>query len=245
MYSNLSYPQWTSDDIAIPSMIMASSVQGSMNESQTGSISATVSAVRGVLDCSPVPSKYIQSVDAAGAGPQCYGGCNDIVQVDYLMTLPWSLCTELVTNQTNATWSQRYLTSNDSATVYNGIGTGLQWDLEAGITGDGAVQAETNSGGMSYDTQFIDNTLPSCPSVSFSIGTTKAGRKTNKTVDDGEGIEWKLQSNINIMYCYQRLERVMTNVTFTYPDFAITSALLLDSTVQNISSPNVTLKSEY
>ena len=244
MYSNLSYPQWTSDNLVLPSMVMASSVE-STNASQIASMFATVPALRGVLDCSPVPSRYIQSIMSSGAGPECEG-CNDIVELDYSMALPWSFCAGSITNQTNATWSQRYLTPNDSSTVYSGHGTDLLWSLEGGISGDGAMQAQTNLGSAtSLDTQFTDNTLPTCPSVSFSLGNTNAGRKTNTTIQGGEGAVWKSHTNITLMYCYQRLERVMTNVTFNYPSFNITRALPMEDTVQNVTSPNNIIKGEY
>ena len=244
MYSNLSYPQWTSDNLALPSMVMTSSVQGPTNASQTASMYATVPAFRAALDCSPVLPRYIQSIKSSGAGPHCEN-CNDIVEYDYLMALPWSLCAGGITNQTNATWLQRYVTPNDSSTVYAGHGTDLLWSVEGGISGDGGMQAQTEIGSAtSLDTQYTDNTLPTCPSVSFSLGTTNAGRKTNVTVD-GDGVIWKSHTNITLMYCYQRIERVMTNVTYTYPGFTITSALPLEDTVQNMTSPNKTIKGDY
>ena len=244
-YSNLSYPKWTSDNLALPSVAMISSVKGSTNASQLASMSATVPAFRGVLDCSPVPPRYIQSVIPSGAAPNCEI-CNDLVQLDYTIDLPWSLCAGSITNQTNATWYQRYVTPNDSSTVYSGHGTDLLWSLEGGIAGDGSMLAQTQLGpGVSSETQYTDNTLPTCPSVSFSLGAINAGRKTNISTTDSEGVIWKSHTNITLMYCYQRLERVMTNVTYNYPGFTITSALPIEDTVQNVTSPNKTVKGEY
>ena len=78
-----------------------------------------------------------------------------------------------------------------------------------------------NNGGADSSNAYTDNYYPGCPSFAFSLGTASAGTKTKERKDGGQ--VWNSHSNISIMYCYQRLEQVSTNVTFSYPDFTINS----------------------
>ena len=257
-YWNLSYPHWTFDNLVFPSMAMASPGLGSFNASQTATISATIPAFRGVLDCSLVLADYVSSISALGNTPsdcQGYdttidvigGGIEDgTVQIKYSIDLPYRLCAGRVSNATKANWLQTYITPNDSTSVYNGIGTGLRWEWDSGvISGNGPEEASVD-GVEDIFTPITDNVLPSCPSVSISLGTANAGLKTDKMIEHNCHVEWESQSNIDITYCYQRLERVMANVTFLYPGFIITDVIPLEDTTQNVSAPDTTLKdSEY
>ena len=219
VYWNTSYPQWTYDDLVFPSMT-ASLANASFQNSQSASIMVTVPAVRGSLECSTVPSTFINTT-AAGPPPDCTT-CYDVVDIDYQIALPCSLCNLNCPDPGTAIWDQTYFVPNDSSPAYVGIGTNLQWDVGSrSISGDGYVGPQTNSPGISIVNTYRDNYYPSCPSFSFSLGPARAVTNTHQNTSDGSGIVWTSQQNISIMYCYQRLEQVMTDVTFSYPDFII------------------------
>lgn len=225
-YEYASYPQWTYNDLVFPSLkALSPDISNRFNGSK--SVVVSVPAIRGSLkNCSALSPKFM-NVSAAGAPPSCGTACNDIVQLSYRMTLPYSLCDLNSKNTTSATWSQTYEAPNDSSVVYAGTGTALQWYLpsltEGGsIIGDGGVIL--NQPGPAKYNYDVDNSVPSCPSFSYSLGMVHAGRNTKKLIAQGAGgVSWSSSQNITIMYCYQQLEQVMTNVTYSYPDFTINS----------------------
>lgn len=216
-YSNTSYPQWTYNNLVLPSL-SGLSVNISTPSNQSASMSLTVPAIRGSLNCSMLPSDSIK-IESQGALPGCVE-CNDLVQMTCSTNLSYSLCGHKITNLTNASWYQTYAVPNDSSVVYVGTGTNLQW-LDDSIAGDGAMVPVENSGGIDTDNAYTDNYYHGCPSFAFSLGTASAGTKTKQK--NGDGQIWNSHSNISIMYCYQHLEQVLTNVTFSYPGFAINS----------------------
>lgn len=231
-YWNISYPQWTYDNLVFPSL-KELSVNNSISSNQSASMLITVPAIRGSLECSALPAESIQ-IEAQGALPNC-SDCNDLVQINYKTNLSYSLCAHKVSNLTQATWSQTYAVPNDSSIVYAGMGTNLQWG-EGEIMGDGAVEPVVN-GPIDTFNPYTDNSYSGCPSFAFSLGTASAGIKTKKQVIDGQ--IWKSYSNISIMYCYQLLEQVMTNVTFSYPGFTIngtTPPVPLEDTARMITN---------
>lgn len=222
-YEATPYPQWTYDDLVLPSLT-ASSAKISAPFDGSKSVVVSVPAIRGSLgNCSEVPPRLI-SVAAEGAPASC-SDCNDLVQLNYKMALPYILCGSGSKNST-ATWTQSYAAPNDSSVVYAGKGTALQWfppshNESPSIIGDGAVRLDNPQDVIKSDYD-VDNLVPGCPSFSYSLGMANAGTKTKKT-GEGGGITWSSKQNISIVYCYQRLEQVMANVTFSYPDFKINS----------------------
>ena len=238
-YSNITYPQWTYDNLVLPSL-SAPLDEASILSNQSASISVNVPAIRASLECHAVPSSSIQ-INSMGGLPNCTH-CNDLVQLTYLITLPYSLCGYNVTNQsTDVSWSQTYAVPNDSSLVFAGKGTDLQWTASSELVGDGAQEPAMNGGPADYDDPYTDNSLTGCPSFAFSLGIASAGTKSNKTEDDG--LVWNSHSNIGITYCYQRLEQVLTNVTFSYPGFAINSTippLPIESSAHDLSNGSTT-----
>lgn len=221
-YENTPYPQWTYDNLVLPSLAITSTkTSAAFNDGE--SIVVTIPAVRGSLSsCSVVPPESLDVV-ANGAPPSC-ASCNDLVQLSYKMTLPYSLCGSASKNSHTASWTQTYAAPNDSSVIYAGMGTALRWHAASsggGITGDGREILNDPHYLVSYQGP-TDNTVPSCPSFSYSLGMAHAGRKIGKPTEDG-GSPWNSKQNITIVYCYQQLEQVMTNVTFSYPDFSINS----------------------
>lgn len=219
-YESMPYPQWTYDNLVLPSL-KPSLATNSSGSNGSESIVVTLPAIRGSLSgCSAVPPKYI-SVKAEGAPPSCTN-CNDLVQLSYSMALPYSLCEHTSKNLTVATWNQTYAAHNDSSATYAGIGTALQWSSSGGsLTGDGGVILNDPRYFVSYQGS-LDNPMHSCPSVSYSLGMVHAGNTTRKSSKSG-GVVWTSTQNVTVVYCYQRLEQVMTNVTFSYPEFTINS----------------------
>lgn len=221
VYEDTPYPQWTYDNLVLPSVAESAATRPAALANGE-SIAVTVPALRGSLtNCSALPARSI-NVEAVGAPPSC-SNCNDVVQLTYLMSLPYSLCGSIAKKGTNASWSQNYLAPNDSSVVYAGIGTALQWLSPSadggGIRGDGGTILNDPRDTISYDGP-LDNDFPSCPSVSYSLGLINAGKKTGKP-KYGDGAPWTSKQNVTIVYCYQQLEQVMANVTFSYPDFTV------------------------
>lgn len=225
-YENTPFPQWTYDNLVLPSLSL-SSAKNSTEFNDGELIVVTVPAIRGSLsDCSEVPQKSTDVV-AMGAPASC-ANCNDLVQLTYNMTLPYSLCGPVSKKPMSVRWIQTYATPNDSTITYTGMGTPLRWYSPSSdgdyISGDGAVVNNDPNDAFSSNGD-LDNTMPSCPSFSYSFGMAKAGKKIGK--DTGkfsqEGVLWSSEQNVTVVYCYQRLEQVMTNVTFSYPDLKINS----------------------
>lgn len=85
------------------------------------------------------------NVSVEAAPPSCQHS-NDLVKLNYKMTLPYSLCDFDSKNATFANWCQVYTAPNDSSIVYAGKGTALQRHLPSStdrdsesIIGDGGV----------------------------------------------------------------------------------------------------------
>lgn len=221
VYENVPYPHWTYNNLVLPSL--TASLANISAPSNSGiSIMVNIPAIRGSLsNCSVVPPKLI-NVTAEGAPPSC-ADCNDNVGLDFSMALPYSLCGLDSKKPNTATWSQQYAAPNDSSVVYAGKGTALQWSSSASIVGDGGIILDHQPG--SVQTLFLlDNSIPSCPSVSYSLGMARAGTKV-KNSSSTDGVPWSSKQNVTVVYCYQQLEQVMTNVTFSYPDFTINSTI--------------------
>ena len=224
-HSNTSYPQWTYDNLVLPALT-THPIRVSAPSNDSKSLVVKIPAIRASLsNCSAVPPHSI-NVTARGALPTCTN-CNNLVQLDYIMTVPYSLCGIDSKNYITATWSQTYVTPNDSSTVYAGKGTALQWyvpDAEGGsVIGDGGVILNDPRDAVAYDYN-VDNFMPGCPSFSYSLGMISAGHAFKKFhTDNIDGMPWTSKQNITVMYCYQQLEQVITNVTFSYPDFKINS----------------------
>lgn len=223
-YEYASYPQWTYNNLVFPALT-ASSPNNSNRFNGSKSVVVSVPAIRGSLNnCSAVPPK-VMNVSANGAPPSC-ATCNDLVQFNYRMTLPYSLCDLDSKNASTATWSQTYTAPNDSSTVYAGTGTALQWYLSSkeggSIIGHGGVVLDEPGPEENTDYE-VDNSVSSCPSFSYSLGMIHAGRKIGKAGGYLNGVPWNSTQNITVIYCYQQLEQVMTNITFSYPDFTINS----------------------
>lgn len=221
VYENTSYPQWTYNNLVLPSL-RASSANVSAPFNGGNSIVVKIPAIRGSLsNCSAVPPKQI-NITAEGAPPSC-ANCNELVGLEYMMALPYSLCGFDSKKPNTATWSQGYAAPNDSSVVYAGKGTSLRWTADASIVGDGGIILDHQSSSIKTFS-ILDNTIPSCPSVSYSLGMAHAGTKM-KSSTGSDGVPWSSKQNITVVYCYQRLEQVMTNVTFSYPDFTINSTI--------------------
>lgn len=243
-YENIPFPQWTYDNLALPSLKLSSAKNSSaINDGEY--VVVTVPAIRGSLgDCSEVPQSSTDVV-AMGAPASC-ADCNDLVQLTYNMTLPYSLCGPVSKKPMNVTWIQTYATPNDSSVTYTGTGTPLRWlspSSDGGyIFGDGGVVNNDPNDALSSNSD-LDNTMPGCPSFSYSFGMAKAGKKIGKDNSKSiqEGVLWSSEQNVSVVYCYQRLEQVMTNVTFSYPDMKINSTtppIPLEETATVISQNN-------
>lgn len=221
LYENTSYPQWTYNNLVLPSLT-ASSAKTSTPSDRDKSIVVKIPAIRGSLsNCSAVPPKLI-NITAEGAPLSC-ANCNDLVGLNFIMGLPYSLCGFDSKKPNTATWSQGYAAPNDSSVVYAGKGTALRWTSGSSIVGDGGIILDhQRSSVKTFST--LDNSIPSCPSVSYSLGMAHAGTKT-KNSSGSDGVPWSSKQNITVVYCYQRLEQVMANVTFSYPDFTINSTV--------------------
>ena len=221
VYENTSYPQWTCNNLVLPSLT-ATSANISAPSGSGKSIEVKIPAIRGSLsNCSTVPPKLI-NVTAKGAPPSCTN-CNDLVALDFMMALPYSLCGFDLKKPNTTTWSQEYAAPNDSSEVYAGKDTALQWTSSNLISGDGGIILDHQRSSVKSFYQ-LDNFIPSCPSVSYSLGMARAGTKIGSSTDSN-GVPWSSKQNITVVYCYQRLEQVMTNVTFSYPDFTINSTI--------------------
>lgn len=221
-YSNLSYPKWTYDSFILPTLAVPSIDSASINHNsldQETLLLVTLPAVRGSLDCTVIPSSNVSQA-AIGAPMVNYTESYYGINIEAVANVTAGLCDSEISNASYASWAITYYNlPNDTSKAYVGLASTTSW------IGDGKVEYILGSGGL---TQHAGNgetdiNQAGCPSFGFGFGTASP-TPTNRSGDQGQDTIWSPNSDILSFICSQRLEEVMTKVTFALHDFSISKA---------------------
>lgn len=230
-YSNISYFQWIYDNFVLFSLstIFTNAITF-INQSTF--ILIIVFAFRDFLNCFLLFSDFIK-IDSVSVMSNCLN-CNNFVQINYAMNFFYDFCDQKYNNFTHSIWNQIYVVSNDSFRVYVEKDINFQWNTNF-INDDDYVKSIENDDDFDVFNEYIDNYYFECSSFVFFFDAAFADEKTKKIDDDDKRI-WNSYNNISIMYCYQRLKQMMTNVIFLYFNFIINSTIFfvaLKHTIRN------------
>jgi hypothetical protein len=189
---NLSYPQWTYDELVFPhlglSHRLASTPQGS-------SITVSIPAVRPSLNCtifSPSQIKYVGMVT----------GNMYFATLNFGAHSPWPC------HLYNAT-------SNGDQELNPDGQFGLYLNNTQHYVGMGFPLGGWNARPPGYSEMTDVTYFAGCPTIMYALGTASAWRTP------GENGTTDARGQIYMFDCYQHLQEVMTNVTFKLPKFEL------------------------
>jgi hypothetical protein len=260
--ANLSYPQWTYEDLVFPTIsapkdLLIVDVKEQSQDAITN-IKATIPAIRGSLKCfEPAPDTMnLTAFWYAGTYSTFVGGATAVrtdpgsIKLRLTAKFPWSLCDRPpVDSPATALWSQLFLLNNDTETTASkttlGAMAALQWS--------GFSITETSHDLTS--TRSLDVSAYGCPSVMLTLGSTSA-TKSNRV-----GTEYyaaSLPSNVtywdlvdpdfSISVCSQKLEEVKADVTLRLPSYSIdlsSPPIADESTKRPLINANTSTPSVY
>ncbi|KAM0322164.1 hypothetical protein ACHAQA_009653 [Verticillium albo-atrum] len=243
-YINLPSPKWTYEDLVFNSLqAIENPSDGRLLDEQP--LSAEIPAVRANLDCSIIPSqdRHVQVFNMTSGltvlpgMSGVYAGSPGELLLKVNTTLQ-STCSQPLANATSVSkdWLQYFVVPDDGVTTHVGKASLLGWfdDSDMIAWGDGATDTSPGTGsGMGVGGIELGDS--GCPSMAFTMGTIQATR----TGRNETGRQFTVESDFATVVCYQRVEQVMTNVTFSAPSMLIdqlkppirnesTSKLLLD-----------------
>jgi Protein of unknown function (DUF3433) len=195
---NLTYPDWTYDELALPKLDYGNWLSPKGNSQQfAGSMWAMIPTIRADLECEIVPrDRYSITTDDL---QEYVGATEGSVHVVVEADLPAS-CKPLATlgNHSTFTYNSTYAFATPKPPHFDTstFGGSLQ-DLHF-------VEIPPELSQNLYSNpeyrMFIKNNPPGCPSLAFTFGYFQQG------VTD--------PTNVTSMICFQKMQEVMTNVTF-------------------------------
>lgn len=200
-YSNLSFPRWTYDTLLFPNFKLANF--GS--NLKMGSIDIRVPAFRPGLDCSLVPRSMVRSTIP-------YPWNHFTSQTSLGMQLE----TDLSCGIALGTWKQRFQIQNDDDEQMIGLATELGWNLGPCCSITPILTAEPPSEAE----RSLARGPADCPSVGFSVGKARLSNNSDASSDATHVVS----ADVNMVSCYQRMEKVTVDVRFDMPDFTISAA---------------------
>lgn len=202
-YQNLSYPQWTYNNLVFPTLRFVEPLDALQDES---SLVIQISAVRPTLEChivSPDGMSYEDVINVSDSGissspPAVWSAYRATVDLPCLvngttMDCDFDFGFELIVPLEASDVVIGRI--QDNSTDYSCRGTPRELDLPAGE--DGSLQN-------------------GCPSLLYAFGTT-----STRLSNDTEVIQDK--PDIHAFLCYKHLEEVQTRVTFDAIDLSIST----------------------
>ncbi|EGY19431.1 uncharacterized protein VDAG_09633 [Verticillium dahliae VdLs.17] len=225
-YIDLQSPQWTYDDLLFNTMhpITSPSKQDLSHEQP---LSAMLQAVRPGLDCFTIPSndRHIQVYNYTN-GLTLMPGMTDVypgrpgelvVQVNTTLRVE---CSRPLANSTSVSkdWLQYFVIPDKESVIHVGKACLLGWfdDTKIITWGDGATDTSPESGsGMGVEGITLGDS--GRPSMAFTLGTVRASRSGRNE----KARQFAVESDLATLVCYQRVDYVMANVTFSVPSVTI------------------------
>lgn len=203
---NLSYPAWTSHELAFPEIQLSPTEIALINDTSQLFITVRIPAVRGELQCrfSPpnVSRPYSDTIFVNGSA-LIPAGC-DVES----STIQWSSQQSYLDNPYMGGWGVSFL--------------GQMLDLHPG-------DSNYTFGELTRPLQ--DNSPPGCPSLAFTFGNYSRETEANRDPfdDSPDGV-------FTTMSCYQLMAEIQTNVTLSVSDFTVLSAVPDESTAKYLAS---------
>ncbi|KAF4962308.1 hypothetical protein FSARC_9593 [Fusarium sarcochroum] len=226
-YLDLDYPQWTHSGL-VYNHFNSPDVKFK-NASAEAPLNINVPAIRPKLNCTSVTEeKRITKVidDQDGSFMASLPGGNGIVSAvpGYMLvglntTLDFAkwCATPPTENATEGWWMQYFYVPYDMVPAYVGKASMMQWQ-DGTIFADGAVDTNPTSG-SGYGASGLATGGNGCPTFALTLGTLGAtGLETIGNVS-----RWQFAYDLGTVMCYQNLEQVDTNLTWSVPGFEFTS----------------------
>ncbi|KAJ9653266.1 hypothetical protein H2198_007510 [Neophaeococcomyces mojaviensis] len=206
-YNNLSFPQWTHEDLIFPQLKIATDVHDASSSMQTSLLNVQIPALRPSLDCSVEDNSTIAYPTQIEQWPYTaqYGNPDAFYGLPFTALMPtacgfYDRSSVIPPNQSFPT----RVPFNDTKT-YNGLMIDLQWYLASSL--DNLVP--------------IPDVIP-CKATAFifsrSSASIVAGNTDNITTDD---LKLRASSQALLITCYQRIEEVMVDAVLSLPNFTI------------------------
>ncbi|RTE76791.1 hypothetical protein BHE90_008743 [Fusarium euwallaceae] len=227
-YLDLDYPQWTHEGLVYnhfqPPQVKIE------NSSTEAPFTITVPAYRPKLNCTPLVEKreakmviadaktnYTQGIQGQNGFTQTMKG---YMQVGFNTTLDYAKWCENSPNKnvTGNWWMESFYMPYTSKPVYLGQASIMQWSSQS-ISGNGAINTNPTTGN-GYGANGLSTGNNGCPTFALTLGTVQV--KSLKQI--GKTTKWDIDHDLNTILCYQNLERVETNLTWSLPDFQFTSS---------------------
>lgn len=216
---NLSYPAWTSSELAFPELRLSPTDMALINSTSQPSIAARVPAVRGELQCRfSLPQGSFLYKDGykdsligleINSSTSVPAGCN----ADSL-TIHWSSLLDMTV--LGESW--------DSLEPARAGLLGQMLDLHPGASNDTYRE---------FSVPLQENSPPGCPSLAFTFGKYIDSHDSSGDVDTPVNPR---PDAFTTMWCYQLMAEVQTDITLSIPDFAVTSAVPDESTTKYLAS---------
>jgi hypothetical protein len=225
---NLSYPTWTYDNLVFPSFSaqIPKHLLGGNTTFDGISVSMKVPTLRPSLECSVAPPDNAEQDDTDYTVTKVFSsdGSNYIpetvqtppgIYYDMNVTFPWSLSESnatLAKQLGSATWSSIFIIPNDTDTTVSrvpiGVASPMEW-IRPVHGEDSSIRETTINSRLS--TSDVD---PSA--ANFGIAAGFASGSTQEV-----GGTWQLFPDLVVALCYQVVEEVQTEVTFTWPNMSL------------------------
>lgn len=203
---NLSYPPWTSSELAFPEIRLSPTDMALINDTSRPAIMVRVPAVRGELQCRFSPPKALSKTDHIG-----------ILYVNGSAPVP----TGCDVNNPTFHWSSQLALRTRRYPDRSGL-LGQMLDLHPG-------DSNHTFGELTVPLQ--DNNPSGCPSLAFTFG--KDSEYANEYLDWPINTP---PDAFTTMWCYQLMAEVQTDVTLSIPDFRVISAVPDESTTKYLAS---------
>ncbi|EEU39496.1 uncharacterized protein NECHADRAFT_81730 [Fusarium vanettenii 77-13-4] len=227
-YLDLDYPQWTHEGLVYNHF---KPPQVKIENSTEAPFTINVPAYRPKLNCTTVVEKReakMVMVDAKGNYTQTIPGQNGFteaiqgyMQVGFNTTLDYAKWCERSPNKnlTENWWQESFLMPYTSNPVYVGQASIMQWGSQS-ISGNGAINTNPTTGD-GYGANGLSTGNNGCPTFALTLGTVQV--KSLKQIGKSSA-KWDIDYDLETLMCYQNLERVETNLTWSLPDFQFTSS---------------------
>ncbi|KAI8717744.1 hypothetical protein NCS52_00851300 [Fusarium sp. LHS14.1] len=227
-YLDLDYPQWTHEGLVYNHF---KPPQVKIENSTEAPFTINVPAYRPKLNCTTLVEKReakMVMVDAKGNFTQSIPGQNGFteaiqgyMQVGFNTTLDYAKWCERSPNKnlTENWWQESFLMPYTTNPVYVGQASIMQWGSQS-ISGNGAINTNPTTGD-GYGANGLSTGNNGCPTFALTLGTVQV--KSLKQIGKSSS-KWDIDYDLETLMCYQNLERVETNLTWSLPDFQFTSS---------------------
>ncbi|KAH6976149.1 hypothetical protein BKA56DRAFT_488609 [Ilyonectria sp. MPI-CAGE-AT-0026] len=222
-YLDLDYPQWTYGGLAFNHFEAPDAALS--NTSAEAPLFIEVPATRASLNCTSIPSESRQvsiiygdqegnSIASVPGGSIFFTPTPGYILAGFNTTLDMSeWCESAPKNATKMSWMQYFWLPYDLAPAYVGKASVVQWFTE-GIMADGAVDTDPTTG-TGIGVNGLKTGGYGCPTFSVTFGTARATDRTQV----GNETEWGFEHDFGTLLCYQNVEEVKANLTWSLPSF--------------------------